>query len=92
MKKKLLASVPPNVDADYCQGTAIVGLGGVGKTQIALVAAFRVREKHPDCSVFWVPALDAISFLNAYRNIGQLLDVGGINDDKADVKGLSRWL
>lgn len=86
--KQLLASVPPSVDAMYCQRTAIVGLGGVGKTQIALETAVQIRERHPDCSVFWVPAIDADSFRNAYRNIGQLLEIGGINDDKADVEEL----
>lgn len=85
---RLLATIPPNVNADNCQRTAIVGLGGVGKTQIVLEVAFRVREEHPDCSVFWVPAIDAISFRNAYRNIGQFLGIDGINDKKANVEEL----
>ncbi|KAL1992613.1 hypothetical protein VTN49DRAFT_4645 [Thermomyces lanuginosus] len=82
---QLLAAVPPSLDADDCQKTAIVGLVGVGKTQIALEIAFRVREKYSDCSIFWVPAIDAVSFRNAYRNIGQLLGIDGISDDDADV-------
>ncbi|KAL1978563.1 hypothetical protein VTN31DRAFT_1422 [Thermomyces dupontii] len=86
--EELLASVPPSVDVDRCQRTAIVGLGGVGKTQIALELAFRVREKHSDCSVFWVPAIDAVSFRNAYRNVGQLLNIDGINDDEAEIETL----
>ncbi|ORY56847.1 uncharacterized protein BCR38DRAFT_490295 [Pseudomassariella vexata] len=40
---------------------------------------------HKDCSVFWVPAVDAISFENAYREVGQALGVR-LEDDKADVK------
>ncbi|KAI1439328.1 hypothetical protein F5Y02DRAFT_143448, partial [Annulohypoxylon stygium] len=68
--------------------TALEGLGGIGKTQIALEAAYRVRDKHPDCSVFWVPAVDATSFENAYRDIGRRLGVKGIDDDKADIKTL----
>ena len=56
---QLLETIPPSTDNDTCQRTAIEGLGGVGKTQIASEAAFRVREKHRDCSVFWVPAIDA---------------------------------
>ncbi|KAL1994852.1 hypothetical protein VTN49DRAFT_1039 [Thermomyces lanuginosus] len=83
---QLLATVPPSVNADYCQRTAIVGLGGVGKTQIALEIAFRLREKHPDCSVFWVPTIDVVSFKNAYRAIGQLLEIDEINDDKAGME------
>ncbi|KAH7143372.1 P-loop containing nucleoside triphosphate hydrolase protein [Fusarium sp. MPI-SDFR-AT-0072] len=83
---ELLKKVPPVVDEDDCQRTAIEGLGGVGKTQIALEAAHRVHDTHPDCSVFWVPAIDAASFENAYREIGQRLEISGIDDEKADIK------
>ncbi|KAL1995554.1 hypothetical protein VTN49DRAFT_1741 [Thermomyces lanuginosus] len=86
--EELLKIVPPNVDTDDCQKTAIVGLGGVGKTQIALEIAFRIHEKHSNCSVFWIPAIDAVNFRNAYRMIGQFLRIDGINDDKADVEKL----
>ena len=57
----------------------------MGKTQIALEAAFGVRDEHPDCSVFWVPADDASGFENACREIGRALEVKGIDDNKADV-------
>lgn len=83
---QLLEKIPPSKDEDDCQRTAIEGLGGVGKTQLALEAAFRVREKYLDCSVFWVPANDSASFENAYSEIGQQLKIEGINEDKADVK------
>jgi tetratricopeptide (TPR) repeat protein/nucleoside phosphorylase len=85
---QLLERIPPGVDEDDCQRTAIEGLGGVGKTQIALEAAFRVRDEHQDHSVFWVPAVDATSFENAYREIGRQLKVEGIDEDKADVRSL----
>ncbi|KAI1117128.1 hypothetical protein F5Y14DRAFT_19005 [Nemania sp. NC0429] len=88
--EQLLAMVPPSVEEDNCQRTAIEGLGGIGKTQIALEVAFQVRHMHPDCSIFWVPAVDISSFENAYRKIGQELGVQGINEDKADVKVLVR--
>jgi len=87
---QLLERILPDADQDDCQRTAIEGLGGIGKTQIALEAAFRVRDKHPDCSVFWVPAVDGASFENAYREIGRELGVEGIDDDKADLKALIR--
>ena len=84
--EQLFTIVPPSANADDCQKTAIVGLGGVGKTQIALEVAFRLREQYPDSSIFWVPAIDAVNFQNPYRRIGQLLGIPGINDDKADVE------
>lgn len=98
----LLGRVPPSSNHDACQRTAIEGLGGIGKTQIALEAAFCLRHAHPLCSVFWVPAVDATTFENAYRDIGRVLGVAGIDEDKADIKalvkaalsdkGLGQWL
>src|SRR5947209_8654614 len=85
---QLLEMIPPDAEPDDCQRTAIEGLGGVGKTAVATEVAFRVRDKHPDCSVFWVPAVDATSFENAYREIGRELNIEGIDEDKADVKFL----
>jgi hypothetical protein len=84
----LVAKILPSGDEHDCQRTAIEGLGGVGKTQIALETAFRIGDAHPDCSIFWVPAVDATTFENAYRAIGQQLKVPGIEEEKADVKAL----
>jgi hypothetical protein len=71
-----------------CQRVALIGLGGVGKTQIALECAFKLQKSLPALSVFWVRASDVISFDNAYRHIGQQLQISGLEDEKADVKRL----
>jgi tetratricopeptide (TPR) repeat protein len=63
-----------------------VGLGGVGKTQIALECAFQLQTISPICSVFWIRATSTTSFENAYRDIGQYLEIPGLEDAKADVK------
>ncbi|KAI1159424.1 P-loop containing nucleoside triphosphate hydrolase protein [Nemania serpens] len=86
--EQLLETIPPGADQDDCQRTAVEGLGGIGKTQVALEAVYQVRDAHPDCSVFWVPAVDLTSFENAYREIGKLLNIQGIDNDKADIKAL----
>ncbi|KAK2044847.1 kinesin light chain [Colletotrichum somersetense] len=85
---QLLERIPPTTNKDACQRTAIVGLGGIGKTQVAIEAAYRVRDTHPDCSVFWVPAVNTVMFENAYREIGRALNVRHMKDDQADVKSL----
>ncbi|KAF5495226.1 Lactam utilization protein lamB [Colletotrichum siamense] len=87
---KLLERIPPTANGDACPRTAIVGLGGIGKTQVAIEAAYRVREVHPDCSVFWVPAVSVEMFSNYYRKIGRALKLKHIEDPKADVKTLVR--
>ncbi|KAI1429343.1 hypothetical protein F5Y12DRAFT_482024 [Xylaria sp. FL1777] len=86
--QQLLARVPPSANKDDCQRTAVEGLGGIGKTQIALETVYQVRDRYSDCSIFWVPAVDLTSFENAYREIGQLLQLSDINGEKADVKML----
>lgn len=83
---QLLEKVPPQKHKDECQWIAVEGLGGIGKTQLALEIAYRVRDQYPDCSVFWVPIVDATSFENAYRTIGEAFGIAGLDDDKADVK------
>ena len=52
-----------------CQKLALVGLGGVGKTQVALRLAYTVKDQWPDCSIFWVPAVSEESFEQAYRKV-----------------------
>ncbi|KAL7799984.1 hypothetical protein V8C37DRAFT_413978 [Trichoderma ceciliae] len=85
---EILKRIPPVANKDDCQGTVIEGLGGVGKTQIALEAVYLVHNEHPECSIFWVPAINAVSFENAYRDIGKQLGIEGINRDEADIKQL----
>ncbi|KAK5625679.1 hypothetical protein RRF57_001395 [Xylaria bambusicola] len=57
------------------QTLAIFGLGGVGKTQVALQLAYWVKDNKPEYSVFWVPALGHASFEQAYTEIARQLDI-----------------
>ena len=66
----------------------IYGLGGCGKTALALESAYRTREQQPTRAIFWVPAVSRESFEQAYREIGMLLRILGTTDNKADVKQL----
>ncbi|KAI1365233.1 hypothetical protein F5Y08DRAFT_304790 [Xylaria arbuscula] len=84
--EQLLDKAPPSANRDDCQYTAIEGLGGIGKTQIALEAAYQIRDEYPNCSAYWVPVIDLVSFENAYREIGRLLQLPGINDENTDTK------
>ncbi|KAK2469738.1 hypothetical protein H9L39_18553 [Fusarium oxysporum f. sp. albedinis] len=66
---------------------ALVGLGGIGKTQIALQLAYWIKEKKQNYSVFWI--MDAC-------------DIPTTNNNKADAvesvrqylssKGAGKWL
>jgi tetratricopeptide (TPR) repeat protein len=67
---------------------AITGLGGVGKTQLALELAYRIRAENKDCSVIWIPATSKESLEQAYLNAARLLGIPGWEDEKADIKRL----
>ncbi|KAL2817370.1 hypothetical protein BJX63DRAFT_419631 [Aspergillus granulosus] len=67
---------------------AICGLGGVGKTQIALELAYRLRKRDPTCSVFWIPCTSSASVEQAYVDIAQTIGIQGVKpgDAKEHVK------
>ncbi|PTB43606.1 hypothetical protein M441DRAFT_56598 [Trichoderma asperellum CBS 433.97] len=72
---------------------ALYGLGGVGKTQIALAYAYWLREAHPDISVFWVHASNTDRFRESYASIAKKCNISGWDDPKADILLLVQaWL
>ncbi|KAI3571440.1 hypothetical protein IWW34DRAFT_291926 [Fusarium oxysporum f. sp. albedinis] len=72
---------------DQSQKMALVGLGGVGKTQIALRFAYQIKEKRPEYSIFWVPVLSAETAEHAYEDIAKKLGLQKSSEDE-DVKDL----
>ncbi|OGM48646.1 hypothetical protein ABOM_002049 [Aspergillus bombycis] len=65
---------------------AITGLGGIGKTQVAVEFAYRITENHPDLSVFWVVATNTENWVNSYREIAEHLKIGATFNDDEDIK------
>ncbi|KAB8346328.1 hypothetical protein FH972_023372 [Carpinus fangiana] len=76
-----------------CPRAALVGLGGVGKTQIAIEYAHRIRNEFPDVSIFWVNGSSPVRFLESYTTIALKLKLPGINDPKSDyLQIVFQWL
>ncbi|KIV84987.1 hypothetical protein PV11_00730 [Exophiala sideris] len=67
---------------------ALLGLGGIGKSRLALELLFRVKSEHSDYSVFWIQASDQLTLEKDVREIGKKLEIPGIENDQADVKTL----
>jgi hypothetical protein len=65
---------------------AIVGLGGTGKSQLALEVAHRAGLNNKDCSVFWMDATDIDSLYRSYASVAQKLSIPGYDDDQVDIK------
>ncbi|KAK5054665.1 hypothetical protein LTR84_001557 [Exophiala bonariae] len=64
---------------------ALLGLGGMGKTRVAIEIAERQRTKR---SVFWVQAKDIPSLESDYNAIAKLLKIPGLNTGDNDVRKL----
>jgi tetratricopeptide (TPR) repeat protein len=67
---------------------AIHGLGGVGKTQIVLELAHQTRERWPECSIFWIPAINRESIQQAYREIASELRLESFASENEDPRAL----
>jgi tetratricopeptide (TPR) repeat protein len=64
------------------------GLGGCGKSALALEFAYRVLARLARHLVFWVPAISRESFELAYRDIATRLRLPGITDSNKDINKL----
>ncbi|KAF2732966.1 hypothetical protein EJ04DRAFT_469350 [Polyplosphaeria fusca] len=72
---------------------ALVGLGGVGKSQLAIQYCHDARAAKPATWVFWVHAGTRARFEEAYRSIADRLELLGRDDPKNNVLALVRdWL
>ncbi|KAH7119546.1 hypothetical protein B0J11DRAFT_582076 [Dendryphion nanum] len=72
---------------------ALVGLGGVGKSQLAIEHAHRTHERSPETWVFWVYASNAVRFEQSYRDIADRVKISGRQDPKANIfKLVHDWL
>ncbi|KAH7070288.1 hypothetical protein FB567DRAFT_217643 [Paraphoma chrysanthemicola] len=72
---------------------ALTGIGGVGKSQIAIEFAHRVRIATPQMWVFWVDAKDAASVKASFTKIAGALHLPGWDEQNAEVFAMVKsWL
>ncbi|KAK8057017.1 tpr domain protein [Apiospora saccharicola] len=72
---------------------ALVGLGGVGKSQLAIEYAHQVRQRSPDIWVFWVHASNATRYEQSLREIADHVKIPGRHDPQNNIFQLVRdWL
>ncbi|RBR10790.1 uncharacterized protein FIESC28_09321 [Fusarium coffeatum] len=71
----------------------LYGLGGVGKTQIALAYAHSLQDSNPDISVYWVNASNAEQFHRSFLEIAQRCQVPDHDKPETDILAtVQRWL
>ncbi|KAF6787063.1 Kinesin light chain 5, partial [Colletotrichum sojae] len=72
---------------------ALVGMGGFGKSQMAIHFAHQLRATSPKTSIFWVNANTKATFEESYRSIADVLALPRRHDPDVDVLVLVRdWL
>ncbi|KAJ6003892.1 hypothetical protein N7540_013174 [Penicillium herquei] len=73
--------------------TALVGLGGVGKSQLVIEYSYRIRAESPATWVFWVHASNEARFEQSFRDIADHLKIPGHLDPKVNIfKLVESWL
>ncbi|KAJ5064695.1 hypothetical protein PSV09DRAFT_2249981 [Bipolaris maydis] len=71
-----------------CQKMSIVGLGGAGKTQLALSFAYTIKKTMPAVSIFWMPALSMESYEQACVAVAAALHISQAETNKDNIKEL----
>ncbi|PHH85178.1 hypothetical protein CDD83_793 [Cordyceps sp. RAO-2017] len=72
---------------------AIYGLGGIGKSHVALEFCYRRRDEASQCSIYWVNAATVASFEESFRRIARDGRFGPADGRSPDVVSEVRtWL
>ncbi|KAL4924706.1 uncharacterized protein BDV17DRAFT_207379 [Aspergillus undulatus] len=78
---------------------AISGLGGIGKTQIALELAYRAREWSREFPVIWIPCINLETLEQSYLNAARVVGLDTPSPEKAKEylkeqlsSNLTKWL
>ncbi|KAJ5448231.1 hypothetical protein N7445_003052 [Penicillium cf. griseofulvum] len=72
---------------------ALVGLGGVGKSQLAIEYSYLVRSQAPATWVLWVHASNATRFEQSFRDIANQVKIPGRQNPQINIFDLVKnWL
>ncbi|OBT70831.1 hypothetical protein VF21_10112 [Pseudogymnoascus sp. 05NY08] len=92
-RESILENITHLVKWQVDQPIALVGLGGVGKSQVALEYVYRVVDQYPALSVFWASAQNKARLEQSFNDIAKAAKVP--NQDKVGcdiVRLVFEWL
>ncbi|KAJ5185564.1 hypothetical protein N7491_006568 [Penicillium cf. griseofulvum] len=72
---------------------ALIGLGGVGKSELVIEYSYLVRSESPATWVFWIHGSTQARFEQSFRDIADHIQIQGRHDPKVDIFRLvENWL
>jgi hypothetical protein len=87
-------ALSPEKDSRRLRTFALYGMGGVGKTQIALQYANRHRDLYK--TILWITADNVINMSQSFREVSKLLGLSQTEQDMQDTQGcmlkVKNWL
>ncbi|TPX13511.1 uncharacterized protein E0L32_005982 [Thyridium curvatum] len=88
LRPRNTARTPPSLGQTSC---VIHGIGGVGKTQVALEYTYRFREDY--AYIFWVRAENSVELLTYFARFARALTpASAVQDQVTNVKLVKDWL
>ncbi|WPH01833.1 Hypothetical protein R9X50_00468700 [Acrodontium crateriforme] len=72
---------------------ALLGLGGVGKSQLVIEHCYRIRDRAPGTWVLWIHASTAARFEQSIHEVAELVRISGRDNPTSNIFGLVyNWL
>lgn len=97
-RNQTFVSRQPELDAVAAQlsgnghrRVAIYGLGGVGKSQIAIEFAYQYHQHQGECAIFWIHASNEDRFRHSYSQIARACNIF-CQDGPQQLEAVRDWL
>ncbi|KAJ5716945.1 hypothetical protein N7488_002591 [Penicillium malachiteum] len=91
-RDKILSQIDEKTSVPGCR-IALVGLGGVGKSQLVIEYCYRIRSLSPTTWVFWVHASSAARFEQGFRDMADYVKIPGRQNPNVNIFPLvQQWL
>lgn len=74
------------VSRKFSSRAAVFGLGGIGKSSLALEFLYRTRSQNPKLSVFWITCATPDAFEESYRKVAQAILTHDTGHQEEDLK------